>query len=134
MDDIEAVKQLVNRYNLAFDYGDVDAYLATWTEDGLFARSTALRSYQGHDELRELITTYPVNGRHVSSNFVVTVDGDTATASSYLLYLDAEDGYRPVMFGVYSDELVREDDGWKFRARRLQVDAGIPMDEPAPAS
>jgi pimeloyl-ACP methyl ester carboxylesterase len=129
VDDIEAIKQLVARYNLAFDYGDVDGYLATWTEDGLFHRSNALRSYRGHDELRELITTFPVQGRHVSTNFVIDVDGDRATASSYLLYLSA-DGYQPVMFGVYSDELVRGGSGWQFAARRLQVDAGIPMDEP----
>jgi pimeloyl-ACP methyl ester carboxylesterase len=130
VDDIEAVKQLVARYNLAFDYGDVEGYLATWTEDGLFHRSTALRSYQGHDALRELITTFPVQGRHLSTNFVIDVDGDRATASSYLLYLSA-DGYQPVMFGVYADELVRGADGWRFSVRRLQVDAGIPMDEPS---
>lgn len=130
VDDIEAIKQLVARYNLAFDYGDVDAYLATWTEDGLFHRSNALRSYQGHEALRELITTFPVQGRHVSTNFVIDVDGDRATASSYLLYLSA-DGYQPVMFGVYADELVRADGGWRFSARRLKVDDGIPQDEPA---
>lgn len=129
VDDVEQIKQLVARYNLAFDYGDVEGYLATWTEDGLFHRSNALRSYQGHDALRELITTFPVQGRHVSTNFVVDVDGDRATASSYLLYLSA-DGYQPVMFGVYADELVRHPDGWRFSVRKLQVDAGIPMDEP----
>jgi pimeloyl-ACP methyl ester carboxylesterase/ketosteroid isomerase-like protein len=129
VDDVEQIKQLVARYNLAFDYGDVEGYLATWTEDGLFHRSNALRSYQGHDALRELITTFPVQGRHVSTNFVVDVEGDRATASSYLLYLSA-DGYQPVMFGVYADELVRHPDGWRFSVRKLQVDAGIPMDEP----
>jgi pimeloyl-ACP methyl ester carboxylesterase/ketosteroid isomerase-like protein len=129
MDDVEQIKQLVARYNLAFDYGDVDGYLATWTEDGLFHRSNALRSYQGHEALRELITTFPVQGRHVSTNFVVDVDGDRASASSYLLYLSA-DGYQPVMFGVYADELVRGPEGWRFAVRKLQVDEGIPMDEP----
>lgn len=129
MDDIEAIKQLVARYNLAFDYGDVDGYLATWAEDGLFHRSNALRSYQGHNALRELITTFPVKGRHVSTNFVIDVDGDRASASSYLLYLSA-DGYQPVMFGVYADELERSANGWVFTARRLKVDDGIPVDQP----
>jgi pimeloyl-ACP methyl ester carboxylesterase/ketosteroid isomerase-like protein len=129
VDDVEQIKQLVARYNQAFDYGDVEGYLATWTEDGLFHRSNALRSYQGHEALRELITTFPVQGRHVSTNFVIDVDGDCATASSYLLYLSA-DGYQPVMFGVYADELVRDGSGWRFSVRKLQVDAGIPMDEP----
>jgi hypothetical protein len=34
------------------------------------------------------------------------------------------------MFGVYADELVRGPEGWRFAVRKLQVDEGIPMDEP----
>jgi hypothetical protein len=62
MDDIEAIKQLTHRYNLAFDYGKVDAYLDCWTADGFFERSNAGRSYRGHAELDELIRTFPVDG------------------------------------------------------------------------
>jgi hypothetical protein len=122
MDDIEAIKQLSSRYNLAFDYEDVDAYIATWTEDGFFERSNAGRSYQGHAELRELLTGFDVDGRHITTNFIIDVDGDRATQSAYLVYMDAKDAFKVVMFGVYSDELVRTDDGWKYSARRLKVD------------
>lgn len=122
MDDIEAIKQLSSRYNLAFDYGDVDAYLACWTSDGFFERSNAGRSYQGHDELRELLTTFPVDGRHITTNFLIEVNGDTARQSAYLIYLDKAENFAVNMFGVYSDELVRADDGWKYASRRLRVD------------
>jgi ketosteroid isomerase-like protein len=122
MDDIEAIKQLSARYNLGFDYVDVDRYLSTWTEDGFFERSNAGRSYQGHEELRELLTGFDVDGRHITTNFIIDVDGDTATQSAYLVYVDAKDAFKVVMFGVYSDELVRTDDGWKYKSRRLKVD------------
>jgi hypothetical protein len=121
MDDIEAIKQLTARYNRAFDSTDVGGYLATWTEDGFFERSNAGRSYQGHEELRELVSTFPVDGRHVTSDFIITVDGDRAESSSHLMYLDREQGFSVVMFGIYADEVVRTDEGWKFRSRRLQV-------------
>lgn len=122
MDDIEAIKQLTHRYNLAFDYGDVEAYLACWTEDGFFERSNAGRAYQGHEQLDELIRTFPVDGRHISTNFIVDVDGDAATASSYLLYLDKATDFAVSMFGVYADKLVKTSAGWKFSERRLKVD------------
>ena len=122
MDDTEAIMQLTARYNRAFDYLDVEGYLATWTEDGFFERSNAGRSYQGHAELRELIETFGVNGRHLVTDFIVSVDGDTATQSCYLTYLDADNGYKTAMFGVYADELRRVNGQWKFSARRLKVD------------
>lgn len=126
MDDIEAIKQLTARYNLAFDDIDVERYLDTWTPDGFFERSNAGRSYQGHAELTELISGFPIKGRHVTSNFIIAVDGDHATQSCYLTYLDPSRNFAVVMFGVYADELVRTESGWKFSSRRLQVDEPRP--------
>jgi hypothetical protein len=122
MDDTEAIKQLTHRYNLAFDYGDVESYLECWTPDGFFERSNAGRGYRGHAELDELIRTFPVDGRHISTNFIIEVDGDRGKASSYLLYLDRAAGFAVSMFGVYDDTLVKTDSGWKFSERRLKVD------------
>lgn len=122
MDDIEAIKQLTARYNLAFDDINVDGWLATWTDDGFFERSNAGRSYQGHAQLAQLIAEFPVKGRHVTTNFIIDVDGDTASMSCYLTYLDPAQNFAVVMFGVYDDEVVRTSSGWKFSSRRLQVD------------
>jgi ketosteroid isomerase-like protein len=122
MDDIELIRRLSSRYNLAFDYVDIDAYIECWTEDGFFERSNAGRSYQGHDQLRELLSTFDVDGRHITTNFIIDVDGDVAKQSAYLLYLDKADNFSVSMFGVYSDELMKTADGWKYSARRLRVD------------
>jgi ketosteroid isomerase-like protein len=121
MDDIEAIKQLTARYNRAFDSRDVQGYLDTWTEDGFFERSNAGRSYRGHAELDELVRTFPVDGRHITSDYIVDVDGDRAHSSCHLIYLDKDTGFSVAMFGVYSDDVVRTADGWKFASRRLQV-------------
>jgi ketosteroid isomerase-like protein len=122
MDDIEAIKQLTARYNRAFDTKDFAAFLATWTEDGFFERSNAGRSYQGTEQLRELLATFEVRGRHVTSDYIVEVDGDSAHQACYLTYLDVSDNFSVAIFGDYSDDLVRTADGWRFRARRLLVD------------
>lgn len=122
MDDIELIKRLSSRYNLAFDYVDIDAYIECWAEDGFFERSNAGRSYRGHDQLRELLSTFDVDGRHITTNFIIDVDGDAAKQSAYLLYLDKADNFSVSMFGVYSDELVKTADGWKYSSRRLRVD------------
>jgi ketosteroid isomerase-like protein len=122
MDDIEAIKQLTARYNRAFDTKDIEAYLETWTEDGFFERSNAGRSYEGTDQLRELLETFEVRGRHVTSDFIIEVDGDTAKQACYLTYLDVENNFAVAIFGDYADELVRGSDGWRFRSRRLEVD------------
>jgi len=124
MDDIEAIKQLTARYNRAFDTKDFEAFLATWTEDGFFERSNAGRSYQGTDQLRELLATFDVRGRHVTSDYIVDVDvdGDRAHQACYLTYLDVADNFSVAIFGDYSDDLVRTPTGWRFSARRLQVD------------
>jgi len=122
MDDIEAIKQLTARYNRAFDTKDFEAFLATWTEDGFFERSNAQRSYRGIEQLREMLATFDVRGRHVTSDYIVEVDGDNAHQACYLTYLDVENDFGVALFGDYSDDLVRTADGWRFRARRLRVD------------
>jgi hypothetical protein len=58
---------------------------------------------------------------HRLTNFVVDVDGDTATARTYVhavLMLTPDDGANWVdAVGHYDDELVRTDEGWRIRRR-----------------
>jgi ketosteroid isomerase-like protein len=122
MDDIEAIKQLTARYNRAFDTKDYAGFLDTWTEDGFFERSNAGRSFRGTEQLREMLAGFDVRGRHVTSDYIVEVDGDSAHQACYLTYLDVADNFSVALFGDYSDELVRTPAGWRFRARRLAVD------------
>lgn len=122
MDDYEAIRQLVARYNRAFDDLDDQGWVNCFTEDGFFERSNAGRSYQGSAELAELISGFPVTGRHVTTDFQISVEGDTARMSCYLTYLDRANNHSIAMFGVYADELVKVGGNWKFKSRLLEVD------------
>ena len=122
MDDYEAIRQLVARYNVAFDDLDVNAWVACFTEDGFFERSNAGRAYEGSAQLAELINEFPVKGRHVTTDFQIFPNGDDATMSCYLTYLDRTNAHAVAMFGVYSDVLKRVDGQWKFVSRHLLVD------------
>ena len=61
---------------------------------------------------------------HMMSNFAIEVEGDHASATSYVhvVLVIAED---PLMWidgvGQYADELVRADDGWRIRERRYST-------------
>ena len=62
--------------------------------------------------------------KHMLSNFVIDVEGDTATASTYVhavLVVTDEPPlwYEPV--GRYVDRLVRTDDGWRISERTFHL-------------
>jgi 3-phenylpropionate/cinnamic acid dioxygenase small subunit len=62
--------------------------------------------------------------RHMISNIAIAVDGDTATATSYVhavLVLSAEPPSWIDAVGGYTDALVRTDDGWRIRARTFSL-------------
>lgn len=124
MNDFELIRQLTARYNRASDEVDVETWLDCFTVDGSFTRSNADRSYRGREELRELLTTFPVKGRHLATDFIIDVDGNTARQSCYLIFLDRQGGFSVNMFGTYDDRLVRECGRWRFASRVLDVDVG----------
>lgn len=124
MDDIEAIRQLTARYNRASDEGDVAAWLDCYAPDATFTRSNAGRTFTGRDELRSLLLDTTVAARHITTDFIIHVDGDTARQTCYLMFLDRRRHFAVSMFGTYHDTLVRADGEWRFQERILQVDEG----------
>lgn len=66
-----------------------------------------------------MFISYPITGRHVTTDFIIAVDGDTAHQSCYLLFFDGARQYQLHMFGVYEDELTKRNGSWRFRERVL---------------
>ena len=68
---------------------------------------------------------------HLLSNFVIDVQGDTATAWSRWQFVAPDQDGRPVVAqaGRYDDTLVREDGRWKFKRRVAAND--LPLPRPA---
>src|SRR3546814_3330437 len=115
--EIEDIRKRVAKYNLAFDSRDEDGYVAFWTEDGYVERRNSKPSCRGHVQLAALARDFPVNGRHITTDLVIDVNGDTAEMKNYMLYLDMGPPCEISMFGVYFDKLVRTPEGWKFKER-----------------
>lgn len=129
--DIEQIRKLVAVYNFAFDARDEAGFTSCWTEDGFAERHGSELQHRGHAQLAALVRDFPVNGRHLTTDLIIDVDGDSATLRSYMLYLDMGPPCEISMFGVYNDELVRVDGVWKFR-RRSFVPHSIRSSEVAP--
>jgi ketosteroid isomerase-like protein len=126
VEDVEAIRHLTASYNRAFDEDRAEDWANHFTEDGFFERSNAGRSYQGRAEIATLCSSfdYPVHGRHVTSDHMITVDGDTAKQTCYLMFLDRDAGFVVNLFAVYYDDLVKVDGKWLFKRRLCNVDDG----------
>ncbi len=120
MSDIDEIRQLTTRYNHARDALDTAAWLECWTEDGIYEREDVGQRLAGHEELASLFSGGAPAGRHVTSEHLIEVNGDTATQRCYLQYLDPANGHAVALFAIYEDELVRQDGRWRFRARRIR--------------
>lgn len=130
--DRAEIEDLMARYLFAMDYGDLDSYVATFTENGSieFASGT----YEGRAAIREAVGRFkdaigqfyttedgsPAALRHVLLQSVVRVEGDRAWSTSLWMEM-ANDGpegsFKMGTFGIYEDELERVDGRWLFSRR-----------------
>ena len=123
VDDWLAVLEVAARYNHAIDGGDVDAWLATWTADGLF-EPTGER-FEGQEGLRRFAVGWVEkmqNTRHWNTNFLIRGQGDTATMSCYLNLFGVKGSAKLLASGRYDDTLVKVGGAWKFQSRKVTVD------------
>ena len=109
--DRAEIEDLMSRYLFAMDYGDFDAYVETFTEDGVleFSRSTS----KGRAEIKKAVAAFkesigklykdkegnPATLRHVLLQAVIRVEADRAWTRSLWVEMandgpngDAQDG------------------------------------------
>ena len=97
IEDRLTINDLFVRYTTALDAGDVETIVGCFTEDGLL-ESPTVGTYAGRRAIREFAQRFArfheggAQLRHVISNLVVTLDGDQAKASCYLLNVITRDG------------------------------------------
>jgi hypothetical protein len=128
LEDQLAIRELVARYNYAIDEERPEEWVATFVPDGTF-ESTALGTHSGADALLAFAKGYiaAFEGRHVTSDFVVTVNGDDATARCYLIAVNAKTAPPSILTtAVYDDVLRRTPDGWRFVHRKVTPDTAFP--------
>jgi ketosteroid isomerase-like protein len=122
-----AVEGVLLDYCQFVDALDIEAVANLFTEDcemdlGLgrvwHARREVFENMSGRLE-----QDYTHTSHHLSNIRVVFESRDRATASSYVFawHRQASDGRERKLFGRYFDDLVRTDEGWKIRRRRLRM-------------
>lgn len=120
------IDELFARYAWAIDTGDVDAFAELFVPGAAIEDTVVKRRFDGPDGPRAFATyfrdrvVFPGRQHWVGQAVMTMVDDDTChvrsfgmashlypTGANYLTYL-----------GSYADEVVRTDEGWKFRQRR----------------
>lgn len=131
-------QRILTRFCLYGDTRQYDKWVNLFTPDGVWYRLG--EELRGHEKLRTAMEARPTAAlsRHVLTNVLVTViDVDHAESVSYKSIYRHEEGETldkpvplngPKWVSVYTDKLVRTDDGW-----RIQEKEGVTLFEREPA-
>ena len=125
--DKQEITELCYRYALALDGRDWSGLAGLFTPDAnaFYLDKPPCHGYRAiEDTVREALT--PMTGsQHLISNVVVRLDGDQAESSCYLqaqhVKAGTPGGDNFIIAGRYDDKLVRTQDGWRIRERRLAM-------------
>ena len=120
VEDRLEILELAARYSHAFDYGDTDAFVETFTQDGVVTNGQDTLS--GAEELRAFAAKHAqgsLNGRHWTCNHVIDGDGESATHSSYLMIVRMNETPIIGATGIYRDSLKKVDGEWRFVRREI---------------
>ena len=131
--DERAIERLIAVYCHLVDFGDAPAIADLFVAEGRW--TSAEVDMDGQDQIRAGFTRRQAvtrrQSRHLCTNVVVDVDGDTATSLCYLVNYrhDSQTGVAespapaglPKYVGEYRDRFVRTPDGWRFSERRFEL-------------
>lgn len=121
--DEHDIADVLLRYATGIDRRDWDLFRTCFTDDVL-AEYEGLDPWHSAEEITTFMATSHVDMGHTMhrlSNLAITVDGNTATARTYvdalLMAPDGQTGLNPR--GYYDDDLIRTPDGWRIARRRF---------------
>lgn len=123
----QQIKNLIYRYAELLDDGDVAA-VAQLLGRARFIGPDGAEQGSGAQAIEAIYSAflrlYPDGTpqcQHVTSNVIVEIDGDAATARSYFTVLQATANLplQPIMAGRYHDSFARDTGGWYFSSRQM---------------
>ena len=138
--DSGSIIDLQHRYVLAMDYFGAEGDAADFTGDGVL--DWARGEVKGRDAIREFMASgtydlrrlnfqpaqtpdgreWPSTVRHLVTNQVIEVNGNTARAISYWMNYANNADRRQIewlSFGSWDDELVKVDGQWLFKRHKI---------------
>lgn len=121
--DVIAIHHLAAGYADAVSRGDVDAAVLVYAPDGVLSSPTTADAV-GPDAIAEVVKATTGDLELVFQTVhtgLVHVTGDRARARFPITeWARRRSDGRPIQFlGIYDDELIRLDVGWRFSRRRL---------------
>jgi hypothetical protein len=131
--DYEEIRQLLARYSVSLDFGDVAAFQMCFEPDGTFAETglpleSPQARFEGRESIGEFVTRFIAAARghvrHWSSLPLIEGDGHHATGVSFLMVLrpGSSPGAGVILTGVYRDRYTKTDGQWFFAAREFTAD------------
>jgi uncharacterized protein (TIGR02246 family) len=122
MSDKDEIRELLARYCFALDAERFEDMAALFTPDGVW--ETAFGTGTGRPGIvaqARSISTGPRPRRvHLTTNIVIDLDGDTATAqSNWVLFQNTPNGPAIGSGGAYLDKLAKVDGTWFFKHRTI---------------
>ena len=141
--DRNGIMDLICRYSHTVDSRDVDGFISLFIEDCRWVANLAKNPVilDSRVRLREYLMERlkyfgdrNIQTRHLQTNTLLgRVSDDRVQGSTYLILLcqvKGEPAPRLVTTGVYKDEFVKTENGWKFAIREAYLDQeGLPSVE-----
>lgn len=124
MSDKDEIRELLARYCFALDADKFEEMAALFTPDGVW--ETAFGTGTGRAGIEAQANSIATGARprrvHLTTNIVIELDGDTATARSNWALIQNVPSGAPIIGsgGVYADRLVKADGRWFFRHRTIE--------------
>ena len=122
--DKAQITEVLIRYATGIDSKNWPLFRTCWTDE-VDLDYGEVGTFTYADAFTDLFAQLHDPTFHRLSNFVITVDGDTATARTYVhavLMVTSDDNSAWVdAIGHYDDELVRGPDGWRIRRRTART-------------
>ena len=122
-DNIVEIEQLLARYTKAADIDPSETMREIFTENGSFVVDAMDLKITGIDNIIAYFTESRTNSSggvfHITSNLIIDISGDSASASSYLTVMQSGEEIKPLTIGRYSDELVKTSRGWRLKTRTV---------------
>jgi ketosteroid isomerase-like protein len=119
--------ELTHLFENAYDALDLEAWLDTWEDDGVF-NSSGFGNVAGHQQLKDYFENFVrtfTDKRHVLSNHVIIGEGDTAYMLSYLTVVERKTGTNILGTSPFYDRIKKTGGRWRFTRRDQVLDPGM---------
>jgi hypothetical protein len=123
-EDASAIALLIAKVAYVSDEGPLEDYAHVWSQDaelvfGADTQQGLAKILAAAAERREAGTLGPGSGiRHIVTPVSILLDGESATAVTYLQVLTTKTPQPTLVYlMIYDDEFVRSPDGWRIKRR-----------------